>query len=157
MQHPIQLHTLLSIARQLVKRYASQHAWDQAMDPDLENTSQPEMKFMRGTSWVPPASSLRPTADATPTEAEAEGGDSESTPDGESSSVSDGEERVRRLPNNSVETGDFKGDRVLANEILFLQDMGWWVIAHHAVPEGEVGHLWEIMKVNCFNENTTPR
>ncbi|KAJ7920412.1 hypothetical protein B0H13DRAFT_1446442, partial [Mycena leptocephala] len=46
---------------------------------------------------------------------------------------------------------DFSGDRALANEVLFLQDMGWWVIAAHAVPEGEIGRVWEIMKIWIMN------
>ncbi|KAJ6579351.1 hypothetical protein B0H10DRAFT_1676916, partial [Mycena sp. CBHHK59/15] len=35
--------------------------------------------------------------------------------------------------------------------VLFLQDMGWWVIAAHAVPEGEIGRIWEIMKIWIMN------
>ncbi|KAJ6568126.1 hypothetical protein B0H10DRAFT_1658796, partial [Mycena sp. CBHHK59/15] len=37
--------------------------------------------------------------------------------------------------------------------VLFLQDMGWWVIVAHTVPDGEIGRVWEIMKVwiLCFS------
>jgi hypothetical protein len=53
----------------------------------------------------------------------------------------------KKKPSVHTEAADFSGDRTLANECLFLQDMGWWVIASHAVPDGEIGRLWEIMKV----------
>jgi hypothetical protein len=49
-----------------------------------------------------------------------------------------------------VEKAGFDGDRVLANAILFLQDAGWWVEAAYAVPEGDIGRVWEIMKVTCL-------
>ncbi|KAJ7766470.1 hypothetical protein DFH07DRAFT_710367, partial [Mycena maculata] len=49
-----------------------------------------------------------------------------------------------------TEDPDFSGDRSFANEILFLQDMGWWIIAAHAVPNSEMGHIWEIMKIWIF-------
>jgi hypothetical protein len=66
--------------------------------------------------------------------------------------LSDSEETGRKKKKSDkksmhTEAPDFSGDRTLANECLFLQDMGWWVIAAHAVPDGEIGRLWEIMKV----------
>jgi hypothetical protein len=49
------------------------------------------------------------------------------------------------------EKDGFDGDRVLANAILFVQDAGWWIEAAYAVPEGDIGRIWEIMKVvTCF-------
>ncbi|KAJ7681091.1 hypothetical protein B0H17DRAFT_1138662 [Mycena rosella] len=48
----------------------------------------------------------------------------------------------KKRPTVRVEAADFAGDRVAANEVLFLQDMGWWVIVAHAVPDGKVGYLF---------------
>jgi hypothetical protein len=46
-----------------------------------------------------------------------------------------------------VEAMNFKGDRVLTNEMLFLRDFGWWLEADYAVPIGDVGRLLEVLKV----------
>jgi len=56
------------------------------------------------------------------------------------------------LPSESVpkvhqEAENFDGDRVLANSILFLQDFGWWIEISYAVPEGDIGRAFEILKV----------
>jgi len=50
------------------------------------------------------------------------------------------------VPKVHQEINDFDGDRVLANSILFLQDFGWWVEISYAVPEGDIGHVFEILK-----------
>lgn len=42
-----------------------------------------------------------------------------------------------------TEATNFSSDRSLANEILFLQDMGWWLVEVHAVPDSEIGHRME--------------
>jgi len=40
------------------------------------------------------------------------------------------------------------GDRVLANRILFLQDFGWWAEIAFAIPEDNIGYVFENLKVN---------
>ncbi|KIJ89643.1 hypothetical protein K443DRAFT_154869, partial [Laccaria amethystina LaAM-08-1] len=45
---------------------------------------------------------------------------------------------------------NFDGDRVLANSILFLQDFGWWTEIAYAVPEGDIGRVFEILKIWIF-------
>jgi len=47
------------------------------------------------------------------------------------------------------EVDGFDSDHVLANSILFLEDFGWWIEAAHAIPEGDVGRVNEILKVRC--------
>lgn len=47
-----------------------------------------------------------------------------------------------------VKRPGFDGDHVLANEVLFLQDHGWWTEAAYAVLEGNVGQLYKILKVH---------
>ena len=41
----------------------------------------------------------------------------------------------------------FDGDRTLANSILFLHEYSTWVELAHVTPEGDIGHIWEIIKV----------
>jgi hypothetical protein len=52
-----------------------------------------------------------------------------------------------------VEQPGFKGDRVLANEMLFLRDFGIWIEADYAVPVGDVGRLLEVLKVRFAPNN----
>ncbi|KAJ7725278.1 hypothetical protein DFH07DRAFT_783025 [Mycena maculata] len=118
MPNPPDLHVLWATARKLVTRYASQKAYDQAIDTDFFDSAHPDMKIPLGTPWVPPAIKS-PTQD-----------DDEMEPEGEEPD---------------------QGDRVMANKVLFLQDMGWWIIADHAVPDGEIGRIWEIMKIWIFS------
>lgn len=51
------------------------------------------------------------------------------------------------VPKVHKEPDNFEGDRVLANSILFLQDFGWWTEIAYAVPEGDIGRVFEILKV----------
>ena len=51
------------------------------------------------------------------------------------------------LPNVHQEASNFDGDYVLANSILFLQDFGWWNEIAYAIPEGDIGRVFEILKV----------
>ncbi|KAJ7751643.1 hypothetical protein B0H16DRAFT_1766472 [Mycena metata] len=53
-------------------------------------------------------------------------------------------------PTAHTETEGFTGDRVLRNSQIFLQDFGWWIEFGHAVPEGDIGRVWEIMKIWIF-------
>ena len=54
---------------------------------------------------------------------------------------------TENIPKVHKEAENFDGDRVLANSILFLQDFGWWTEIAYAIPEGHIGHAFEIMKV----------
>ncbi|KAJ7737519.1 hypothetical protein B0H16DRAFT_1325909 [Mycena metata] len=126
------LDILWATARKLVVRYASQKAYAQGVNKDLFDSAHSDMKVPLGTPWVPPAAGPRATED-------------------EEQAVEDDES-----PTVHVEADGFNGDRVIANEALFLRDMGWWVIAHHAVPDGEIGRVWEILKIwiFCFSGST---
>jgi hypothetical protein len=55
------------------------------------------------------------------------------------------------IPTGHTETPGFDGDRVLANSILFMLEYGWWLEAAYAIPEGDIGRFWEIMKVEMLN------
>lgn len=53
-------------------------------------------------------------------------------------------------PKGHEEKKNFDGDRVLANSILFMREFGWWVEMAYAVPEGDIGRAYEIMKVRSL-------
>ncbi|KAJ6631665.1 hypothetical protein B0H10DRAFT_1772569 [Mycena sp. CBHHK59/15] len=127
------VESLWASARVLVRRYASQEAYNHALSKKLADSASDIMKVPRGTQWVPPVNNSR-----------------SNRVDDENMDV-DPEEETEDVAPKHLEAPNFSGDRALANEVLFLQDMGWWVIAAHAVPEGEIGRIWEIMKIWIMN------
>ncbi|KAJ8089852.1 hypothetical protein PM082_018428 [Marasmius tenuissimus] len=48
------------------------------------------------------------------------------------------------------EEEEFNGDRVLANSILFVRHYLLWIEGAYAVAEGDIGRLWEILKMWIF-------
>ncbi|KAJ7493475.1 hypothetical protein FB451DRAFT_1490540 [Mycena latifolia] len=159
------LDTLWSNARTLVRRYASQEAYHQALSTDLADSASETMKIPRGTPWTAPIDVQAPSEEAETIHVDSE--DPEDgvppeafvEPDEEAlqENLSDSEEagngkkkKKKKGKTAHVEAPGFSGDRSLANRVLFLQDMGWWMIAAHAVPDGEIGRVWEIMKIWIF-------
>ncbi|KAJ7105862.1 hypothetical protein C8R44DRAFT_715216 [Mycena epipterygia] len=124
MRNPPDIHGLLKAARILVRRYASQQAYTQALNQDFADSANVDMKIPLGTPWVSPEKYFPNRRMVV--------------------------KRRKKRPSVHVEADDFMGDRVMANEVLFLQDMGWWVLASDAVPDGEIGRVWEIMKIWIF-------
>jgi hypothetical protein len=111
----------MQLAPTLVKRYASQHAYEQALTcPDSTNASisHPIPAIASNDEQV-----LQPPA-GTPLD------ESEKKP--------------------HVEAEGFNWDRVLANSALFLEDFGWWIEATYAIPEGDIGRVSEILKVGIY-------
>ncbi|KAJ7890217.1 hypothetical protein B0H13DRAFT_2277135 [Mycena leptocephala] len=49
-------------------------------------------------------------------------------------------------PKTRQEPPGFSGDRVLSNSILFLMEFDWWIELNYAIPEGDVGRTFEILK-----------
>ncbi|KAJ7201866.1 hypothetical protein GGX14DRAFT_571124 [Mycena pura] len=155
------LDTLWANARTLVRRYASQEAYHQALSRDFADSASEEMKVARGTEWTAPIHSNAQLDQVDENQA-----DLEEQVDGAAQPetfVEPGEEAPEEILSDTEETGkkkkkkqkkktahteasDFSGDRTLAND----DCMGWWVIAAHAVPDGEIGRLWEIMKIWIF-------
>ncbi|KAJ7113608.1 hypothetical protein C8R44DRAFT_881891 [Mycena epipterygia] len=159
MHNPPDLHGLWATARKLVQRYASQKAYAQALDKDFVDTAHADMKIPLGTPWVDPvaASQTQHDDEAGGEQDEEEEADQIIMDDhGEEEEIvsesEDGGKQKKKKKHRGVhvEAADFTGDRVAANEVLFLQDMGWWVIAAHAVPDGEIGRVWEILKIWIF-------
>ncbi|KAJ6622557.1 hypothetical protein B0H10DRAFT_2214204 [Mycena sp. CBHHK59/15] len=161
------LETLWAGARKLVRRYASQEAYHQALSGDFAESASEKMKIPSGTPWTAPIDlSARPDpaeVEADPEEnVEGDAGDTFVEPGEEAleENISEQDEtepgkkrHTKKKTAVHTEAPGFSGDRSLANEVLFLQDMGWWVIAAHAVPDGEIGRVWEIMKIwtLCFS------
>ncbi|KAK7015808.1 hypothetical protein R3P38DRAFT_3321613 [Favolaschia claudopus] len=155
--------SLWETARILVRRYASQEAFNQALNHDLAESASDTLRVPFGTPWTTPVeSAVHGDVEAGDVDEEEEGEKGPVDEHGEAADLeeifSDGEsagaQKKKRKKNKKsvhVEAPDFSGDRVLANEIIFLQDMGWWMIAAHAVPDGEIGRVWEVMKLWIFN------
>jgi hypothetical protein len=53
-------------------------------------------------------------------------------------------------PKVHQERPGFTGDRVLRNSEIFMLEFGWWIEMAYAVPEGDIGRVWEIMKVSLI-------
>lgn len=118
--------TLLYHANTLVNRYASQDAYEQALSLAESNDASTFMKVPVGQpTTMPIVINIATESDpsALPTE---------------------------DLPKVHQEAKDFDGDRVLANSILFLQDFGWWTEIAYAVPDGDIGRVFEILKVSTI-------
>ncbi|KAJ7880810.1 hypothetical protein B0H14DRAFT_2247613, partial [Mycena olivaceomarginata] len=50
-------------------------------------------------------------------------------------------------PTLHKENPGFTGDRVLRNSEIFLLDFGWWIEMAWSISKGDIGHVWEIIKV----------
>lgn len=124
------LEMLLCCADTLVNRYTSQDAYKQALSLADSNDAPTSMKISVGQSTT------------TLTVVDIAKDDLPAPP-------------VEDLPKVHQEVNNFDGDRVLANSILFLQDFGWWTEIAYAVPEGDIGRAFEILKVNLFVFNST--
>lgn len=154
-------------ARTLVRRYASQEAYEQALSKRDSLDAPVSMKVPMGSIWNTPSNiqSSQPaaldileqldsdsddsaevkaaeTVEVT-SRADAEASELRSNPGDEDVEV----EGTKGKKATHVEAKGFDGDRVLANAILFLQDAGWWVEANYAVPDGDIGRVFEILKV----------
>ncbi|KAJ7138817.1 hypothetical protein C8R46DRAFT_1320848 [Mycena filopes] len=132
---------LLCEAMALVDRYTTQAAI-QASLSSTEATD-PERLFLRvpvGTPWVAPT-----TADDVdiPELVDIVEPDTPPAPTLPPQSTED-------APKVHKEKDGFTGDRVLRNSQIFLQDFGWFIEFAHAVPEGDIGRVWEIMKIWIF-------
>ena len=120
------LETLVIQADILVKCYTSQDAYEQAVSLAESKDAPDHMKILFGTpisntTLLDMVTDILQTAPpALPTE---------------------------DVPKVYQEADKFDGDWVLANSILFLQDFGWWTEISYAVPEGDIGCVFEILKV----------
>ncbi|RDB16838.1 hypothetical protein Hypma_002483 [Hypsizygus marmoreus] len=186
------LEELRDIARVLVKRYASQEAYEQALSAQESEDATETMKVPKGTPWTAPIQATAnsnvdqpsnhvedcPEEDLEEDAAHQENAHGEPGPttiptmggadrgvdggadegmDGGADGGADGGDRGADGKEDEskkkihVEEKGFDGDRVLANAILFLQDAGWWIEASYAVSEGDIGRVYEIVKIWIFS------
>lgn len=128
------LETLLHQANILLGRYASQDAYEQALSSIESNNAPASLKIKFG----PPSASGNANRLPVDTGTEID----------ESSEFGPPSLPTENVPKVHKEADGFDGDRVLANSILFLQDFGWWTEIAYAVPEDDIGRVFEIMKVS---------
>ena len=134
------LDTLLYQADILVGRYASQDAYEQCLSATESRNAEPPMKIKSG-----PAANVQ-NSDSTNANTTAPVVET-ATQINEDAEVDPPSLPTENVPKVHEEAEDFDGDRVLANCILFLQDFGWWIEISYAVPEGDIGRAFEILKV----------
>lgn len=108
---------MLRQADVLQAQYASADAYEQALSETLMADSTDEFKIPTGTAWKPPTAL---------------------------SKLSSSKEAQ---PDAHEEEDNFQGDRVLANSILFVREFMWWIELKYAIPEGDIGQIWEVIKV----------
>lgn len=174
------IEELWTIAQTLVRRYATQEAYETALSLKESEEASEMMKIPVGTPWMPPVrsrmagnesqhpstvdGSIETTGEASivetadkPATVENEEGEEPSLPESlpeaaptaaRSKDTDDDDDGPKKT---HVESPGFDGDRVLANSILFLQDAGWWIEASYAVPEGDIGRVYKIVKVSGNN------
>ncbi|KAJ6530368.1 hypothetical protein DFH09DRAFT_1044864 [Mycena vulgaris] len=117
---------LLEQASIIRERYACQTAYEQSLDKAEQDDASSRTKFPEGSilPWTLPPRPSRPS----------------SLPPRPS----------RPSPKIHKEPPGFDGDRVLSNAILFLMEFGWWIELNYAIPEGDVGRVFEILKIFIF-------
>jgi hypothetical protein len=140
------LDTLLEKATLLTDRYVSQAAPVHSLSAVEAASDDYENKVPNGTPWVGPVRSATspqstdPDFDDLPELVDI----TEPEPPVETPETA---KKADDTPKHHEEKSGFTGDRVLRNSQLFMMDMGWWIEMAHAVPEGDIGRVWEIMKV----------
>ncbi|KAI0682739.1 hypothetical protein C8T65DRAFT_541512, partial [Cerioporus squamosus] len=130
------LDDLRSHARQLHRKYSTQHAYLRAMKG---GESAAAAGWKPGPAWEPPAPVTVPvvgrTAQSDPVDSSLENTES----DDEAGSKADGEGSPP------------SGDRTLAQSILFMRDTMLSREAAQAVAGGDVGRMWNALKAMLFN------
>ncbi|KIM79541.1 hypothetical protein PILCRDRAFT_10365 [Piloderma croceum F 1598] len=129
----LKLDKLIELAPVLIRRYASQDAYEQALSRTHSLNAPANMKVPIGTPWSPPVLSATAHSDEMASEVNA-------------ANIEKG--NLEKPPH--VEADGFDGDRVLADSILFLENFGWWIEAVYAIPEGDMGRVVEILKIWIF-------
>ncbi|KAJ7808146.1 hypothetical protein B0H14DRAFT_2525469 [Mycena olivaceomarginata] len=117
------LNELLKHASLLRERYASQTAYEQSLDKAEQDDAEPRTKFPVDKPAVDAPSTMEQNEVPPETKADEDG------------------------PKFHKEKDGFDGDRVLSNSILFLMEFSWWIELNYAIPEGDVGRVFEILKV----------
>ncbi len=118
------LEELLVQAETLIDRYSSFTAYDQALSLAETKLSSEQFPIPLGSEWSTisaPASGSHLNQPSSSTKPEAS--------------------------KYHEEEVTFDGDRVLANSIMFMLEYGWLTELSHAVPEGDIGRVYQIFLV----------
>ncbi|KAJ7208822.1 hypothetical protein GGX14DRAFT_632643 [Mycena pura] len=163
------LDDLFDQASIIRERYACQTAYEQSLDKEEQDGASSRIKFTQGSAWIPSTPSTAHKAPAAEPDADADmpgldniTEDDEPTPHGkEPEPLRDtpttaepteptAKSQAEEGPKTHKEPPGFDGDRVLSNAILFLMEFGWWIELNYAIPEGDVGRVFEILKIFIF-------
>ncbi|KAJ7835863.1 hypothetical protein B0H13DRAFT_1523060, partial [Mycena leptocephala] len=140
------LSTLLGYAMVLVDRYATQSAIRASLSESESTAADRSNKVPVGSEWVAPTTTIPPTHDAQDPDLP----DLVDIVEGETQKPPVPAKTPEDAPKVHEEKEGFTGDRVLRNSQIFMQDFGWWIEFAHAVPKGDIGRVWEIMKIWIF-------
>ncbi|KAL1943190.1 hypothetical protein VTO73DRAFT_4265 [Trametes versicolor] len=155
-----EVEDLEAIAKKLHRAYGSQHAVERALDTvadvtrdsDHPKTSAWKSVVPLGSDWTPISASPTTTVpSASPAQADLNGAKTASA--GASTS---GTKKKPRKAAQGVKDKPFEGDRVLANTISFMGDACVLEEFHYATAEGDVGRVYEAMKMMLFTFAGSP-
>jgi hypothetical protein len=157
------LEDLLEQASIIRERYACQTVYEQSLDKLEQDGASSRTKFPEGSKQTlvtsPNTSAAESDADTDMPGLDDIPDDDEPAPLGEDLEPSigisttpepaepTGKSQEEEGPKTHKEPPGFDGDRVLSNAILFLMEFGWWIELNYAIPEGDVGRVFEILKV----------
>ncbi|KAJ6487520.1 hypothetical protein DFH09DRAFT_1252793 [Mycena vulgaris] len=139
------LEELMANAEILTDRYVSQAAIEHTMSAEESTHPDNVKKVPVGSPWVSPSTSAPAQADIDP------------MPDlveiEEPTALTDppaGTSEKKDAPKYHEERPGFTGDCVLRNSQIFMAEFGWFIEFLMAVPEGDIGRVWQIMKIWIF-------
>ncbi|KAF8997546.1 hypothetical protein BDZ89DRAFT_1083562, partial [Hymenopellis radicata] len=133
------LDELVCGAKILQKRYGSLNAHEHVLSKSDWENADPILRPPEGPAWSSTRRSHVPRSGPTLEEGDAsDADDSSSANDHRPATASDGAH---------VEKPGFDGDRPAANAALFKYEFGLWIEFAYAIPEGDIGRTWNIIKI----------
>ncbi|KAE9385362.1 hypothetical protein BT96DRAFT_949893 [Gymnopus androsaceus JB14] len=129
---------------QIVDHYLTPEAYEQALSKSFNDSAPDNLKFPVGEPYSSSTlSHSQPSATDDPTmencNADVENVDAE-----EDEPAIQPKSAKEKKPTLHIEEKGFTGD---PNSILFKMEYSWWIEAAYAIPDGDIGRVWEIMKV----------
>ncbi|KAI1781902.1 hypothetical protein LXA43DRAFT_1105136 [Ganoderma leucocontextum] len=142
------LETLREHARTLHNRYSTQQAWVMAMQG---GDAALDAGWVSGDPWTPVSDEQQVEQVAIIPPAAEE--DKDTSPRSASSTESESESSSSHASSGGGESEAqaFSGDRTLAQSILFMRDAMVSRDTSHAVAVGDVGRMWEDLKMMMYN------
>ncbi|THU92487.1 hypothetical protein K435DRAFT_862398 [Dendrothele bispora CBS 962.96] len=122
------LDALFLIGEVIYDKYFTQQSYERAINQQRHHSSPDNLKFLNGSPWTQRPIKSSPTTDNVASN------DNHNIPELDA-------------PTAYAEGDNFTGDRVLANSILFKSEFVLWLEMAYAIPEGDIGRAFEILKV----------